>query len=94
MTLDPAGRCRDNPLGQPYRCIDGKHRINRLVAAGASHVGAYVLSLEDVAPYVVALPLCALPPTAFLSGVGEEEAVSMSSAAGVALHLRQLGLMI
>lgn len=43
----------DNPLGCRYRCIDGKHRIHKLLASGARTILCHVLALEDVDPYVI-----------------------------------------
>jgi hypothetical protein len=70
-----------NPLGLRYRCIDGKHRIHRQLAAGATTIACRVLELDDVIPHVVAVPLCLLPPLpAGLDALPEEDDVTGSSA--------------
>ena len=46
----------DNPLQCRYRCIDGKHRIHRLLASGARTIPCHVLTLEEVGPYVIGVP--------------------------------------
>jgi hypothetical protein len=107
-----------NPHGLPFRCIDGKHRVHRLIAdcdaarqrtrydspaVGAAvpaagprlqdlEVDAVVLSLEEVAPFVVGLPLCALPPLSMGSGRVQEDDVRWCTLDGALRYLTRQGL--
>ena len=89
-------RTTDNPLRLPYRCIDGKHRINKLLAAGETRVRCRVLDVAEVEEFVTALPLCALPPLRLYGaeedGFGDEEDLALACAAGALRRLITEGL--
>ena len=83
-------RTTDNPLRLPYRCIDGKHRIHRLLADGESHARCHVLGVDEVQEFVTALPLCALPPLS-KGGIGSEEDLARACVTGALQYLRAEG---
>ena len=73
--------------------MQGKHRIHRQLANGATSISCRVLQLSDVKPCVVGVPLCLLPPLpADLNAAPEEDDIRGSSATGAKRYLRRLGV--
>lgn len=103
----------DNPLGLPFRCIDGKHRIHRLLADACTQltphsspcpigiataaqllqVDAIVLTVDEIAPFVVGLPLCTLPPVNMCTGHALEDDIGFCGIEGALRHLAELSLL-
>lgn len=107
----------DNPLGLPFRCIDGKHRIHRLLAdactqltpysspcpvgidtavqllqLNAIEVNAIVLTVDEIASFVVGLPLCTLPPVDMCTGHALEDDIGFCGVEGALRHLGEQNL--
>ena len=81
MLVANAACTQHNTAIEPAR---GRVRECRHLAGGGRTIPCHVLSLQEVEPYVIALPLCLLPP---LPAVGsgdfvEEEDTRGSSAKG------------
>jgi len=41
-----------NPCQTPYRLIDGRHRLEKLLRTGRKTVACYVLEVKDVIPFI------------------------------------------